>query len=208
MNLSRPHTVISHPLDSEVLHVLAGTTDGLTGRAVARLSSVGSQEGIRRSLGRLVDEGLVSQRRAGNAILFELNRRHLAAPAVEQLTDLRQALLGRLTDAFSGWRIAPLHASLFGSAARGDGDVGSDIDLFVVRPASADEEDPVWRDQLDRLAEDVRGWTGNRAGIAEVSEADLPELRRRRPAIVESLEADAVQLAGADIGAVLGSEGR
>jgi Nucleotidyltransferase domain len=206
MNLTRPYAVISHPLDSEVLHVLAGASDGLTGRAIARLAAAGSQEGVRRSLGRLVREGVVWQSEAGNAILFGLNRDHLAAPAIEQLTDLRRALLARLGREFAHWQIPPLHASMFGSAARGDGDADSDIDLFVVRPGSIDEEDPTWLAQRDRLAEDVRGWTGNRAGIAEVSEKDLRDLRQRRPPIVKSLEADAIRLAGSDVAAILTEE--
>jgi DNA-binding transcriptional ArsR family regulator len=203
MDVSRPYGVIAHPLDSEVLHVLAGTSEGLTGRAIARLSSAGSQEGIRRSLGRLAGEGVVRQKEAGNAILFELNRDHLAAPAIEQLTDLRRVLLARLAETLNGWAIPPLHASMFGSAARGDGDASSDIDLFVVRPGSVDRGDPTWRAQLDRLSEDVSGWTGNRAGIAEVSEQDLPGLRRRRPGVVESLEADAIRLTGPDVATIL-----
>ncbi len=203
MDVSRPYGVISHPLDSEVLHVLAGTAESLTGRTIARLVREGSQEGVRKALGRLAGEGVVEQQGAGNAILYRLNRRHLAAPAIEQLTDLRRLLLTRLAEVFAGWRVTPLHVSLFGSAARGDGDASSDIDFFVVRPRSVDADDPVWREQLGRLADDVVSWTGNRAGIAEVSELDLADLRRRRPAIVSSLETDALTLAGPDVGAVL-----
>ena len=122
MNVSRPYGVISHPLDGVVLHVLAGTTQGLSGRKVARLAGNATQEGVRKALGRLAGEGIVEQREAGNAILYQLNRRHLAAPAIEQLTDLRRALLARLTGTIAAWEVLPLHASMFGSAARGDGD--------------------------------------------------------------------------------------
>lgn len=204
MNVSRPYGVISHPLDSTVLHVLAGTTDDLTGRRIAQLAGEGTQEGVRKALARLTGEGLIHQREAGNAILYRLNRQHLAAPAIEQLTDLRRALFRRLEETLEGWLIQPLHAAMFGSAARGDGDANSDIDLFVVRPAAVDEEDPVWREQVERLADDIRNWTGNRAGIAEVSESDLADLKRRKPPILDSLEADALTLAGRDVRVVLG----
>jgi hypothetical protein len=92
--------------------------------------------------------------------------------------------------------VPPTHASLFGSAARGDGDASSDIDLLVVRPADVESEDPPWCDQLDALAGQVRRWTGNAAGIAEVSAGELPRLRKDHPPVVEEVGEDAIDLAG------------
>ncbi len=204
MDVSRPYGVISHPLDGAVLHVLTGTTQGMSGRRVAELTG-NTQEGVRKALRRLVDAGIVEQQEAGNAILYRFNRRHLAAPAVEQLTDLRRALLARLTDTFRAWVPPPLHASVFGSAARADGDSRSDIDLFVVRPDSVQTDDRVWREQAERLPGDVRDWTGNHANIVEIPESALAGLRRRRPAVVGSLEADALTLVGPDAAALLGA---
>jgi predicted nucleotidyltransferase len=205
MDVSRPYGVISHPLDGAILHVLTGTTRGMSGRRVAELTG-NTQEGVRKALRRLADTGIVEQQEAGSAILYQFNRRHLAAPAVEQLTDLRRALLARLTDTFRIWVPPPLHASLFGSAARADGDSSSDIDLFVVRPDSVQTDDQVWREQAERLPDDVRDWTGNHANIVEVPESALAGLRRRRPAVVDSLEADALTLVGPDAAALLGAE--
>jgi predicted nucleotidyltransferase len=206
MNVSRPYGVISHPLDSTVLHVLVGTTQGMSGRRIARLTEKATQEGVRKALGRLVGEGVVTQQETGSAILYQLNRRHLAAPAIEQLTDLRRALLTRLAETFAAWEAPPLHASMFGSAARGDGDSSSDIDLFVVRLGAVDAEDRTWRGQIERLTGDVREWTGNHANVVEVSESDLTDLRRRRPAAIGNLEADALTLAGPDVAVLLGGE--
>lgn len=55
---------------------------------------------------------------------------------------MRSDLLSRLRAALSGWSPRAVHASLFGSAARGDGDAGSDIDIFVVRPVPIGQDDP------------------------------------------------------------------
>jgi predicted nucleotidyltransferase/DNA-binding transcriptional ArsR family regulator len=206
MDVSRPYGVVSHPLDSAVLQVLTGTTRGMSGRRVAELAG-NAQEGVRKALRRLVDTGIVEQREAGNAILYRFNRRHLAAPAVEQLTDLRRALLTRLTEAFGTWTPPPLHASVFGSTARGDGDSNSDIDLFVVRPGSVEDDNRAWREQIERLPDDVRDWTGNHANVVEIPEAALPDLRRRRPTVVRELEVDALTLVGPEIAALLGDEG-
>jgi predicted nucleotidyltransferase len=205
MDVSRPYGIISHPLDGAVLHVLTGTTRGMSGRRVAELTG-NAQEGVRKALRRLVDTGIVEQEEAGNAILYRFNRRHLAAPAIEQLTDLRRALLTRLTETFRSWTPPPLHASVFGSAARGDGDSSSDIDLFVVRPSSVEGDDRAWQEQIERLPDDVRDWTGNRANVVEIPESALAALRRRRPAVVGSLEADALTLVGPEVSALLGDE--
>jgi predicted nucleotidyltransferase len=196
--------VISHPLDSVVLRVLAGTTQALTGRQVARLTGEGSQQGIGKALNRLVDVGVVQREEAGSSSLYTLNREHLAAPAIERLANLRGELLERLRQAFGDWEVKPVHASLFGSTARGDGDTASDIDLLVVRPQSVDAEDETWRTQLDALADAVWRWTGNHAGIVEIGEGDLAKLRRRRPPVLDELDADAITLAGPEVAKILG----
>jgi len=205
MDVSRPYGVISHRLDSAVLHVLAGTNSGLTGRRIARLAKEGTQQGISKALNRLSEEGIVEREAAGNAILFKLNRDHLAAQPIERLMRLREELVKRVVGELSAWTIKPVHASLFGSAARGDGDARSDIDLFIVRPGGVDAESMEWQDQLERLAARVEAWTGNRASVVDVSEDDLADLRRRRPAVVGELEDDALRLIGPELSAVLRS---
>jgi predicted nucleotidyltransferase len=97
----------------------------------------------------------------------------------------------------------PVHVSVFGSAARGDGDLDSDVDIFLVRPRDLDEDDGVWRGQVEDLAERVFEWTGNHAGIAEVSEGELERLLRDEPGIVTSLRADAIDIAGLPIRSML-----
>lgn len=66
-------------------------------------------------------------------------------------------------------------------------------------------EDPRWRRQVDQLATSVFRWTGNRAGIAEVGEDEIPRLPRDEAPIVSELSADAIVLTGPEIGALLGT---
>lgn len=204
MDISRPWALIRSPIDMEVLLVLRGTTRPLTGREVARLVRAGSQPAVNAILRRLAEGGLVHAEKAGSAYLYTLNREHLAAPALEQLLDIRSELERRLRAEIADWEIAPAHASIFGSAARGDGDTHSDIDLLVVRPARVAEDDPRWRAQLERLSNRVYGWTGNHVGLSEVSPADALRLRRERPPVVEELRRDAVTLAGRALTEILG----
>ena len=209
MNLSAPYTAVAAPTDGAVLALLAGTTRPLSGREVARLIE-GTHNTVRLALKRLSEQGIVTVQEAGSgaALLYSLNREHLAAGAVELLANLRERLFTCLRDSMREWAILPAHAYAFGSVARGDGDTSSDIDLFIVRPAGVGEEDQHWRGQLARLADEVRRWTGNHAGIAEVSETDVRRLARDRPRIVGDLQRDAVTLVGVPIRELLGMEAR
>lgn len=195
MDLARPYTALGSDLTNEVLVTLARTTRPLSGREVARITGR-SDKRVREILHELAAHGLANVQEAPPALLYTLNRDHVAAPVVEQLANLRRELERRVREAVEGWEVRPIHASVFGSAARGDGDTESDIDLFIVRPDQVAEDDPRWRHQLETLAADVRRWSGNRAGISEVSQRELGRLRREQPPIVADLRSDAVTLVG------------
>jgi predicted nucleotidyltransferase len=203
MDLSRPYAAICPTLDTNVLAALARTTRPMTGREVSRVVGRESHEGVREVLNRLTEHGLVDRQEAGRALLFTLNRDHLAAPAVAILADMRSELVRRLRRLIESWEIAPVHASMFGSAARADGNTKSDIDLFIVRPNHVDDSDTAWRQQLESLAASVRRWTGNHAGIAEVAELEIPRLREEEPPIIGDLRENAVSLVGPDISTLL-----
>lgn len=195
MDVSRPLRAISPGVDADVLAVLAGSTQPRSGREVARYAGR-SNTGVQHVLDRLVEHGLVNRQEAGRTFLYTLNHDHLLAPVVQRMAGIRLELIEQLRNAIGHWEIAPIHASLFGSAARGDGDIDSDIDLLVVRPPGVDPDDEGWRGQIDGLADSVRRWTGNHAGIVEVSEKELPRLRKERPPVVDEVRKDAVDLAG------------
>lgn len=205
MDVAHPYTAICPTLDSGVLSVLAGTTRPLTGREIARLLGRRSHSGVLDALNRLAEHGVVDREEAGRALLFTLNREHLAAPAVDVLARMRSELLTRLRGAVDSWEVAPVHVSMFGSAARGEGDASSDIDLFIVRPKDVEGEEPRWRGQLDHLARRVQRWTGNRAGIAEAGEEEIARLRGEEPPIVAELRSDAITIAGTEVAALLGA---
>lgn len=195
MDLSRPFAAISAGVEADVLVALAGITSQRTGRELARLSGR-SVTGVQHALDRLVEEGVVHRAEAGRSFLYSLNREHLLAPAVEVMAGTRWDLVERLRDLIGGWESPTFHASLFGSAARGDGNSRSDIDLLVVRPAKMGAEDGDWRRQLDDLADQVWRWTGNQAGIAEFSEEHLPHLFEERPPVLEEVKREGIDLAG------------
>jgi DNA-binding transcriptional ArsR family regulator len=202
MDFSRPYRAAIPGTEGDVLRVLAGSARPFTGREIARLAE-STHTTVQRSLDRLVDHGLVNRAPAGRAALYTLNRDHLAATPVEALVTMRATLLERLGGALSRWEPQPIHASVFGSAARSDGDTASDIDLVVVRPDSVTSDDPTWREQVDDLAFQVNRWTGNHLATLELTQSDLESMQRNRPAIVDELRSDAITLIGPDVRTLL-----
>ncbi len=139
---------------------------------------------------------------AGRALLYSLNRDHLAAPAVRLLADMRVELYRRLRAAFEAWKTPPRYALMFGSAARGQGDTSSDIDLLVVRPDHVADRDERWREQVSGLANEVLAWTGNHAAPVEIPESELAGLSVSSPTVWDEIRRDAVHLFGAPVQAL------
>ena len=149
------------------------------------------------ALDRLVAQGIVLRQEAGRAYLHTLNRDHIAAPIVEPRSPgCATSCCAASASVFADWPIQPVHASFFGSAARADGHIGSDIDLLIVSPEGSGDDDSAWCEQVHQLSESVMAWTGNHAGIIELSAESLALYRNDPPPIVTDLHRDAYELAG------------
>jgi predicted nucleotidyltransferase len=133
MNLTDPSKSVTSTLDGPALVALAKAGHPLTVTEIAQRAVRGSEIGIRRALVRLVDEGIVSSVKIGKTTIYSLNRDHIAAPLVLEMSRLRSELWRRLSVEVSRWRVSPMYACVFGSAARHDGDEQSDIDILLVR---------------------------------------------------------------------------
>lgn len=204
MDWQDPTVSVVPSLDGAVLVALAATSEWLTGREVQRRVRRGGVVGVRNVLMRLVEQGVVHMQVAGTANLFRLNRDHIAAPVAAALLDLRSEFIHRLRDSLAHWEIRPVAAALFGSVARGDGTVSSDVDLLIVRPGSVSEDDEQWGDQITRLYDSVRSWTGNSGSILQATEADVGVMIRRDAPVRQSLLEDAIDLAGRPLRELLG----
>ena len=186
MDVSNPVRSVIHSMAGPVLVVRAGST------ATSSLANVhgqvpgASKSGVRLTLLRLVEEGVVLQVPGG----YILNREHLAAPAVVLLAGMRSELLRRIRMLVDEWEEEPLLVAAFGSFARRDGDTESDIDLLLVTKAKNADE------QAGELSERVRAWTGNQCHVMALTHTDISRLRRNKEGILKEWERDLETIRG------------
>jgi predicted nucleotidyltransferase len=197
MDMSNPTSTVIQTMDGPVLDVLARTTAPLTGRKVHQLAAAGSETGTRNVLRRLASTGLVEATEVGPSVQYKLNRDHLAANAVLELTSLRQRLFDGIRGEIQGWRIQPMHASIFGSSARGDGGLSSDVDLLVVHKFNAVEgPTQTWIDQVADLADQVYRWSGNHLQAYELSSRGFLQHIQAGELIINDWRRDAITVSG------------
>lgn len=202
MDMSEPASVVLAPGTAAVLRALAGTERSFTMRRLAWVAGVSTNR-ARQVVLRLAEHGLVLLEEQGPSTLCKLNRDHLACTAVIQLTQLRATLLQLLHSEIAGWAVLPEHASLYGSAARGDGDTTSDLDILVIRPGRLDDDDESWRDQLFGAEERIHAATGNHVSWLDISLTDLRRAIHAGEEILNEWEQDSLRLSGTDLRALL-----
>jgi predicted nucleotidyltransferase len=133
--------VLRHPLDRvfsapshiAILRALLDSSEGMSGRQVARLAQVNHQA-CATALRRLEETGVVERQGSGQTQLFRLNReqavvRDLILPLLTRERAVFQGLLRRLGRLVAG-RCA--RAMVFGSVARGEEGSESDLDLLLI----------------------------------------------------------------------------
>jgi hypothetical protein len=203
VNVSMPSEAIVPTLDGPVLVTLAKLAGPVTGRQVHQLTGVGSEAGVRNVLTRLVHQGIVHASPAGSAVLYSVNREHIAWPAVQALAGLRGEMFSRLRSALSDWDPRPRTAALFGSVARGDGDADSDIDLLLIRQRRTAADNEAWQGQVSRLREDVMAWTGNTCQVYDIGSDDLERHIAVHDPLVTAWRGDAITVCGTDLRGLL-----
>lgn len=202
MDLGRPAAIVVPPGTEAVLRVLIGTDAPLGVRELARVAGVSANRASQ-VLSELAEHGVVLVEEHGSGRLCRLNRAHLAVDALVAVVELRGRMFDFLRHEIRSWGVRPVHASLFGSAARGDGHTRSDLDLLVVRPDGHNADDEAWEEQLFEGGERIRAATGNRAAWFVTTPADLRRAVEAGEPIVGEWRRDAVHLTGRRLQALL-----
>jgi predicted nucleotidyltransferase len=187
-----------------ILRALAGRSTPVTAAQLTRVAGVGTEAGVRRAAERLAAHGVCLTEDVGGRIVYTLNYDHVLYDAVTALLNADRELPRRLKRALAAWEPAPASAVLFGSAARRDGDVGSDVDLLLVRPSQLSQTRKAdWVRQVHELRNAVQQWTGNRLQVLDWTSTVLRRNARAREPLVDAILGDGVTVAGAQLTVLL-----
>jgi predicted nucleotidyltransferase len=167
VDFRRPIEAIVPGAQGRVLAVLSETTAELNLRTIAELSGV-SQAQASRVLPRLVELGVVERREVPPSSQFRLVPDHIASRFILGLARSADSVLREIGRMAGDLPIPPVSAVVFGSFARGDAGVDSDIDLVVVRPKGVGEDDERWASSIERWRADIRRLTGNPVEVLEL----------------------------------------
>lgn len=191
MNLGAPILDVAPAVRGALLQVLARLEQPVTRRQLAASTGVapGNASVV---IEALIRAGLVEETLAGRSSMVALNRDHLAAGSLLALAGLRGELISRLRERLAEWPNLE-GAWLFGSAARGDADGKSDIDLVIV---ANDLQAPDLHALVAQLQADVRSWTGNDLQLVEHTPESWRKLMRSKNPLAEQVRIDGVHLAG------------
>lgn len=196
MDLTNPLRSLARPLQAEVLRVLSATTGTMSGRQVHQVVGVGSVEGVRGSLQQLVAAGLVDVEQRPGLSLYRLNRDHLLAAPLLAVLDARTELLRRVGALVEQWPLPVRHASVFGSTARSDGGLESDVDVLLVPGDERDAASSRWEVAVDDLSAKVERWTGNPAHVHTVTQEQVTLMSAAGDPLMVSWRAEGRLLAG------------
>lgn len=179
MLISAVHVEFHHPIEviipgvqGRVLSVLAETTTDGNLRTIARLAGVSAAQPSR-VLPHLVELGLIARREVPLSSLFRLVREHVAAGPLLSLARMRDAMIEEMGRVAADLPVAPVSVIVFGSFARSEADVESDIDTVLVRPADLDESDEGWSASVEQWSAVVRRVSGNPVEVLEAGSDEI-----------------------------------
>lgn len=192
MNLGDPSDVGLAHVPAALLATLKSTSGAMSIRQLARVSGV-SLARTQHWVNHWAERGVVIQQHAGRAVMCSMNYEHLMTASLLALACVRESTLDRITTEVAAWEVPPLSVTAFGSFARGDGSVRSDIDLLVVHEA----EDPqAWDHQLTRSAEILENTLGNPVQWLDFPRSTWLEMHTHDDPLVTEVQKDAIHIFG------------
>ncbi len=196
MDISEPMFVVTSSLDGPILGILArSSTQMTTAQVHHQMRQRASYAGVARTLKRLDTQGIVTRKRVGQAWLWQLNNSHIATPHIVGLANIRKELVGRIKATIQAWDLKPRTALIYGSFARGEGSVTSDIDILLVHPDHlTDAEQLQWDHQYGQIMQQTHDWTGNTAQIVQFSESEFERAATTNKTFVNTVSDEGISL--------------
>lgn len=185
MNFSEPFGGIVPGARGAVLSCLLRTGTPLTGRRIhALLSDRHSLGAVQQALRDLEAIGLIFTETVGRAGLHRINETHDAIAPLRLLVSPVDMLAHVVSEAAS----AAETVIVFGSVARGDSQVDSDVDLAVIAPDS-------WNGHSD-LQDAVLARLGNSCDILHLTPEEFIQPPQDREPVVADIIRDGIPLIG------------
>lgn len=197
MDLTEPGLAFSGSLTMPILRALHGRSVPASGAQISRMLPEATPAGVRRALERLSQHGVCTREEIGGRALYSLDYEHVLYGAIRAALDANDEFQKRLRKSLSNWDPAPMTAVLFGSAARHDGDIQSDVDILLVRPRmTARDRERYWTRQVHELRTQVRAWTGNNLHALDWSRLSLDRHALAGEELINEILEDGITLAG------------
>lgn len=206
MDFIHPVEAVIPGTTGKILSVLTATTGELSLRTIARTSEVSPGQ-VSRILPPLVQLGIIERRDVPPATMYRLVPEHVTARLLLSLSRSREAVLEEMGHLANHISPPPVSVIVFGSLARGDADVFSDIDVVIVRLADVGEDEERWQDSVEAWRHEVRRLTGNRVSIVEVGENEIGRLLRSRRPLWQDIRRDGVEILGLQLYVLDGRQG-
>jgi predicted nucleotidyltransferase len=203
MDFTRPIRAVFPGTQGRILEVLAETTAELNLRTIARLSGVSLAQASR-VLPSLVELGIIERREAPPSALFRFVPENVAARAITALTRARQTVLDELGRAAADFSPQLVSMIVFGSFARGEADMESDLDVVIVRSRDIHEDDVAWRSAVESWRHSARRLTGNRVEVVEVGEMEVARLVRGRKPLWLDVQREGLVVYGSSLAELKG----
>jgi len=179
----------------KVLRVLDGVSVPLSGRQIAQQAGI-TYQAVNATLGQLAEIGVVQVSRSGNARLYQLESNHiliqqLVKPLFRFEYSLRDDMIRDIREALS-----PLAESvvMFGSFARGDQTLSSDVDLVVV--ISDDGQKNAIETELNDFTALFNQRFGHRLEILLYTSGEAAAFRERSSSLLSEILDDGLVIVG------------
>lgn len=198
MYLSNPLNALFPGAHGQIISQLLREPEPQSGRAIAMKlgTSVGKSRVIE-VLSDLAQLGIVDREIVGSSHLFSINSDHICYQSLKALVNPLPALTKHIKRIISGFQSVPIAVVIFGSVAKGSSQIGSDLDLLVVRPNQTDPEDPAWESQTLELVVRLERLTGYPVQLVEYSEREFQSLVDRGSRLVSELSETGMVISGA-----------
>lgn len=200
MDYVRPVEALIPGVQGKILAGCLRSSEPLTMRGLARLAGVSANQAAL-VIDRLDDLGLVRRQAAGRALLVSLVEDSPVVVALRRVADLWTVTLDLWREHARRLDPSPRSMAVYGSWARGEARMGSDVDVLIVLPSDlAEDAEDLYREQIA----DWCTYAGRVAGLpVSPIVLDAHEAQQVDGKLWDSIRRDGVVITGANPRVVL-----